>query len=148
MKKIRVEKIDIDQFSKPENVEDIEVVIGDSSVLNISDVGDYINAVKSKPTDSSSANPGIIIPKEKLSAKEKIRPKISKEANSEEIKIPKNVKQAKKHKHVSESSESDIEKKKKKIKKKKHKDGNADVSASSDVIRKKKKKKKLKETNE
>ena len=148
MKKIRVEKIDIDQFSKPENIEDIEVVIGDSSVLNISDVGDYINAVKSKPTDSSSANPEIIIPKEKLSAKEKIRPKISKEANSDEIKIPKNVKQAKKHKHDSESSEGDIEKKKKKIKKKKHKDENTDASVSSDITHKKKKKKKLKKSDE
>lgn len=148
MKKIKVEKIDIDQFSKPENVEDIEVIIGDSSVLNISDVGDYINAVKNKPTDASSANPEIIIPKEKLSAKEKIKPKISKEANSDEIKIPKNVRQAKKQKHDLDPSKGNEEKKKKKTKKKKHKVENTDASTSSDVVHKKKKKKKSIKTNE
>ena len=46
MKKVKVEKIEIDQFSKPDEIDDIEVIVGDSSVLNISEVGDYINAVK------------------------------------------------------------------------------------------------------
>ncbi len=117
MKKIKVEKIDFDQFSKPEEIDDIEVIVGDSSVLEISDVGDYINAVKKGPTEGST--PSIIIPKEKLSNKQKIAPKISKEANSDEIKIPKNVKKAKKHDENSTNNSTDVDKSIKKKKKKK-----------------------------
>lgn len=42
-------------------VEDIEVVIGDDSVLNISDVGDYMNDLKPKTSEKKSKN--VIIPK-------------------------------------------------------------------------------------
>ena len=95
MKKNKVDKIEIDQFSKPDDIDDIEVIIGDSSVLDISEVGDYLNTVKNRPGEGTA--PSIIIPKEKLSKKQRIKPKISKEANSDKIKIPKNVKKAKKH---------------------------------------------------
>ena len=42
-------------------IEDIEVVIGDESVLNISDVGDYMNDLKPKTSEKKSKN--VIIPK-------------------------------------------------------------------------------------
>ena len=134
MKKNKVEKIEMEQFSKPDEIEDIEVIVGDSSVLDISEVGDYINTVKNQPGES--ATPSIIIPKEKLSKKQKIKPKISKEANSDEIKIPKNVKKAKKH-HDDDSSKI----KKDKIKKKeKHLEHSS--TETTEIIEKKKKKKK------
>ena len=44
-------------------VEDIEVVIGDDSVLNISEVGDYMNDLKPKTSDKKSKQ--VVIPKTK-----------------------------------------------------------------------------------
>ncbi len=44
-------------------VEDIEVVIGDDSVLNISEVGDCMNELRPKASDKK--NKQVIIPKTK-----------------------------------------------------------------------------------
>ncbi len=44
-------------------VEDIEVVIGDDSILNISEVGDYMSNLKPKTSEKKSKN--VIIPKTK-----------------------------------------------------------------------------------
>lgn len=46
---------------------DIEVVIGDDSMLNISEVGDCMNTLRPKSADTKSKN--VIIPKEKLKKK-------------------------------------------------------------------------------
>ena len=54
-------------------VEDIEVVIGDESVLNISEVGDYMNDLKPKTSENKSKN--VIIPK--------VKKKESEDKNSE-----------------------------------------------------------------
>jgi len=43
-----------------ENVEDIEVVIGDDSVLNISEVGDCMNQLR--PKDQAKKGKNFIIP--------------------------------------------------------------------------------------
>ena len=44
-------------------IEDIEVVIGDDSILNISEVGDCMNELRPKSSDKKSKQ--VIIPKEK-----------------------------------------------------------------------------------
>ena len=44
-------------------VEDIEVIIGDDSVLNISEVGDCMNELRPKTSDKK--NKQVIIPKTK-----------------------------------------------------------------------------------
>ena len=44
-------------------IEDIEVVIGDDSVLNISEVGDCMNDLRPKSSEQKSKN--VIIPKAK-----------------------------------------------------------------------------------
>lgn len=128
MKKNKIDKVIYEKFSKPDDVEDIEVIIGDTSVLNISDVGDFINTVK--PQKGGTDSPAIIVPQEKLSKKEKLRPKAVK--NSDEIKIPENVKKAKKAK------EEVIKEKKTKVVKK-------ETSAKADA--KKVKKSKTKPVN-
>ena len=46
---------------------DIEVVIGDNSLLNISEVGDCMNTLRPKSADKKSKN--VIIPKEKFKKK-------------------------------------------------------------------------------
>ena len=46
-----------------ENNQDIEVVIGDDSMLNISEVGDFMNDLKPKTSEKKSKN--VIIPKNK-----------------------------------------------------------------------------------
>lgn len=46
-----------------ENKQDIEVVIGDDSMLNISEVGDFMNDLKPKTSEKKSKN--VIIPKNK-----------------------------------------------------------------------------------
>lgn len=43
-----------------ENIEDIEVVIGDDSVLNISEVGDCMNELR--PKDQAKKRKNFIIP--------------------------------------------------------------------------------------
>lgn len=52
---------------KVENIEDIEVVIGDDSVLNISEVGDCMNQLR--PKDQAKKRKNFIIPiaKKKIS---------------------------------------------------------------------------------
>lgn len=45
---------------KLENIEDIEVVIGDDSVLNISEVGDCMNELR--PKDQAKKRKNFIIP--------------------------------------------------------------------------------------
>ena len=105
MKKSKIKRIESDKFTKPDNVEDIEVIIGDTSVLNISEVGDYINSVKPKPTDSSE-NPSIIIPREKIAGKQKNMPKIADTAI--DIQIPKNVKKATSKKEDKPKTSSNI----------------------------------------
>ncbi len=49
-----------DKENKKENVEDIEVVIGDDSILNISEVGDMMNDLR--PQDSVKKRKNFIIP--------------------------------------------------------------------------------------
>lgn len=49
-----------DKENKKENVEDIEVVIGDDSILNISEVGDMMNDLR--PQDSIKKRKNFIIP--------------------------------------------------------------------------------------
>ena len=139
MKKNKVDKIIYNKFSKPDDIEDIEVIIGDTSVLNISEVGDFINTVK--PQKGGNDSPAIIVPQEKLSKKEKLRPKAVK--NSDEIKIPENVKKAKKAKE-----EIVKEKKTKVIKKDKPTSKSKKTSEKSDIIKKKKSKSKNIESTE
>ena len=97
MKKSKVKRIESDKFKKPDNIEDIEVIIGDTSILNISEVGDYISAVKPEPTGAKNAS--IIIPKEKLTEKQKEEKK-----SSSELMIPKNVKKGTAKKEVEKKS--------------------------------------------
>ena len=110
MRKSKIKRIELDKFTKPDDVEDIEVVIGDTSVLTISEVGDFINSVKPKPTENSE-NSSIIIPREKLAGKQKIKPKIANTAN--DIQIPKNVKKASSKKESTEKSSHNIKVKEK-----------------------------------
>ena len=56
---------------KSEN--DIEVVVGDESVLNISEVGDMMNNLR--PKDSVTNKKNIIIPKAKMDKKVKKKKK-------------------------------------------------------------------------
>ena len=56
---------------KSEN--DIEVVVGDESVLNISEVGDMMNNLR--PKDSVTNKKNIIIPKAKIDKKVKKKKK-------------------------------------------------------------------------
>ena len=56
MKKSKVKRIESDKFKKPDNIEDIEVIIGDTSILNIYEVGDYIRAVKTETTGTTNAS--------------------------------------------------------------------------------------------
>jgi len=119
----------IDSFSKPNDIEDIEVVIGDNSILNISDVKDYINSVK-QPKDDSQKNSSIIIPKEKLKSS-------SKEDNTAGIiRIPKALKSIKKKKVVNSKDEDSD----KKIKVKSHKKHKIDPETGLPIKKKKKKK--------
>ncbi len=101
MKKSKVKRIESDKFKKPDNIEDIEVIIGDTSILNISEVGDYISAVKPEPTGVKNAS--IIIPKEKLTEKQKEEKK-----SSSELMIPKNVKKGTAKKEVEKKSSHTI----------------------------------------
>ncbi len=102
MKKSKIKKIESDKFKKPDDIEDIEVVIGDTSVLNISEVGDYISAVKPESTGNTTNSP-IIIPKEKLTEKEREDKK-----DASKLRIPKNVRQGTAKKEVATKSTHNI----------------------------------------
>lgn len=52
------------------NYEDIEVIIGDESVLNISEVKDCMNAIKPKSSTTKKNTKGVIIPVSKSSKKQ------------------------------------------------------------------------------
>ncbi|MCR5185866.1 MAG: hypothetical protein K6D97_01965 [Clostridia bacterium] len=101
MKKGKVKRIESDKFKKPDNIEDIEVIIGDTSVINISEVGDYISTVKPEPTGTKNAS--IIIPREKLTEKQKEDKK-----SSNELRIPKNVKKGTAKKEMEKKSNHTI----------------------------------------
>ena len=55
------------------NENDIEVVVGDESILNISEVGDMMNDLR--PKDSVTNKKNIIIPKAKMDKKVKKKKK-------------------------------------------------------------------------
>ena len=57
-----------DKEMKKEEIEEIEVVIGDDSILNISEVGDCMNDLR--PKDSEKKRRNFIIPIAKKKKKE------------------------------------------------------------------------------